>query len=421
MIKYIANGNNKIKLHFFVFVIIVVCFNVYDNVVTFASVNVEDSNNRNSNAEKNDNDNDNNNHHNVCIDVGGNIDSTCVVNVETSNTNVTKENNNDQQHQGTTTNDNNRTDSNRTNTQWKHNQHYPVLDGCKLVMAPSSLIHPNSGWGIYSLVNISKGIPIMDGDVVIQINDLNRTNYNNGTVPVDDVLINDYLWNSEETGGYYEGINVMSAIPGIMMLGNGLPNKLHNVIPYVPTVHEGGLTRNDSPGAGSITHYHNYTFYSSKNIVAGSEIVVNYGSKWFHEHENKIITKISTTTKNTNDDDNNDVVDRNTSSNNKDNKERLVKTVDWLKQNGICLDNIKPNKSKQIHAGRGVYAKRAIPTNHVVAPAPVLVISRKDLMDITRMKDDGTTIIEVKQLLLNYCYGHHHSSILLFPYSPMVK
>jgi hypothetical protein len=315
----------------------------------------------------------------------------------------------------------------------QQHQHYPVPNGCKLVMAPSSLQHPNSGWGVYSLVHLLQGNAVIDGDVVIQITDFNYYNnnqqkkkknkhekQNNRTLqPIDYVWRNDYVWNSETTGGYYEGKHdVMSATPGIGMLANGLPNKVYyNVIPFVPNVDEGGLTRDDSPGAGAITHYHNYTFYTTKSIRPGTEIFVNYGTDWFQEHEATITTTLptvrsSTTTK--------EVDDRMRSDDNHSDDDKT--NIEWLKQNGICLDNIKPGKSKQIHAGRGAFAKRYVPVDHIVAPVPVLVISHKELMNIQphhplHDADD----IDRKQLLLNYCYGHRHSTILLFPYSPMVK
>jgi hypothetical protein len=135
--------------------------------------------------------------------------------------------------------------------------------GCKLVMAPSTI--PNGGWGIFSLVDRERGTPIIDGDVVIQIIDFNISNADKGTIQT----IQQYFTSAEETVGYYEAINVVSATPGIGMMvsnrrrvgSNSIQQQQHqhNVIPYVPTVDEGdsGLVRTDSPGAGAITHYHN--------------------------------------------------------------------------------------------------------------------------------------------------------------------
>jgi hypothetical protein len=366
-----------------------------------ALVEQEDTNtNRNKND---DNSSDNPKHMvtDVSIDANGDIDSVLVNVVNDNNNNHTKE-----PHE-------NRRDQQQTSIPHPHGV---IPHGCKLVMAPSSLRHPNSGWGIFSLVPITKGYPIMEGDVVIQINDINRTyvpkNDRLLTV-VDHVFVHDYLWSSEGTGGYYEGKHVLSAIPGIGMLANGLSDKLHNVIPFVPNVDEGGLTRTDSPGSGAISHYHNYSFYASKHIEAGSELFVNYGTEWFQQHRDTIMTP-STTNHET-------LVDYNRLEAKEDTTNtRIHYTIDWLRQHGICLDNIKPNLSKQPHAGRGVFAKRYIPIHTIVAPAPVLVISRKEMMDITRINENGK-VVTLKQLLLNYCYGHRHSSLLLFPYSPMVK
>jgi hypothetical protein len=90
---------------------------------------------------------------------------------------------------------------------------------------------------------------------------------------------------------------------------------------------------------------------------------------------------------------------------------------------GRCLDNIIPDKSKQPNAGRGVFAKRYIPMNGIVAPVLVLVFNNRTTMDITHSNSNkiDTTIIQTQQLLINYCYGHSKSSLLFFSYSPLIK
>jgi SET domain len=264
---------------------------------------------------------------------------------------------------------------------------------CQLVMA-SSTLH-NAGWGVFTLVPRLRGDPVMHGDLVIQISDLNVS-----TAESMRTILTHYLWSAEETGGFYEGVTVASVLPGIGMISNGLPAPFHNVLPFVPRVDEGGLTRLDAPGAGAITHYHNYTFFAQKDIVAGGEIFVNYGSNWFQERQHLLQMT--------------HVMDG-------DSKPVLSRSVDWLRQNGLCLDNLRPLQRSRLQpqAGRSVVAARFLPKGSLVAPFPVLPI-RRQALSLARPKLDGT-IVELQQLLLNYCVGNENSSLLLFPYGPMVN
>jgi len=267
----------------------------------------------------------------------------------------------------------------------------PVSADCQLVMAPSSLESEYAGWGVFTLIDRpQRGKPLLFGDVVVHITDPNVT-----FAPAMHRLVHDYLWSPEETGGYYEGLKVLAAIPGIGMLANGRMGAQHNVIPFVPTVDEGGLTRTKSPGSGAITHYHNQSFYVFRPMKAGDEVYINYGPNWFQERRDrqKLIT----------------VEPR-----------RQARSLQWLRHHGRCLDNIRPGRSLNKDAGRGAFAARALPAGSIVAPVPVLAITDRRALDIVREKEDGTTV-PLKQLLLNYCLGHKDSSVLLYPYGPGVN
>uniref|UniRef100_A0A7S1VIS3 SET domain-containing protein n=2 Tax=Grammatophora oceanica TaxID=210454 RepID=A0A7S1VIS3_9STRA len=101
-----------------------------------------------------------------------------------------------------------------------------------------------------------------------------------------------------------------------------------------------------------------------------------------------------------------------------------IRPMEWLEENGLCLDNIRPDDSTIPQAGKGAFATRFLERGQVIAPAPLVQLRRKDMEvydsdDIRKKKAktwrDGT------QLLLNYCFGHAESSILLFPYAPVVN
>ena len=150
-------------------------------------------------------------------------------------------------------------------------------------------------------------------------------------------------------------------------------------------VDEGGLTKGSSPGAGANSHYHNYSFYVSKDIAAGDEILVNYGEKWFLErgikHQSDTSFRKPT--------------------------ERLVQT---------------PGRSGLKDAGRGLFATRAFESEHIILPIPTLTISDPSSLDIERTLLNGTAEETLPpQLLLNNCFRPSNSSILLYPYGSGVS
>lgn len=101
----------------------------------------------------------------------------------------------------------------------------------------------------------------------------------------------------------------------------------------------------------------------------------------------------------------------------------VLRSSDWLEENGICLDHMEPRDESTIpQAGSGAFATRSLPKGSMVAPAPVIHMHRGH-MDILIPKVCGSNDIVWKgsQLLLNYAYGHPSTSLLFFPYSPVVN
>jgi hypothetical protein len=277
-----------------------------------------------------------------------------------------------------------------------------VLDnGCRIVMARSPVAEETAGWGVFALREVNRGQPIAPGDAVVQVPDLL------GSARTADpglaLLLYDYLWEAEETGGFYEGIQkVVSFLPGMGMLTNGINVNSHrNALMAAPQYDEGGLTRTNSPGAGAITYYHNNTFYAQRTIAAGDEILIHYGDNWFQERLAKryrLHQGVATPF------------------------HQPTRSVEWLRANGLCLDNLYGGRSTLDHAGRGAFATRDLmQPGMVVAPVPVLPLRRESLQIARQRHDDAGTALQTHQLLLNYCFGHEKSSLLLYPYGFMVK
>jgi hypothetical protein len=253
-----------------------------------------------------------------------------------------------------------------------------VPDSCRTVLAPVA----TDNWRVFSLVDGKQGTPVvLFGDVVIQLSDPD--------VNVAATHLSKFVWPGQETGGQYEGYRqVDSLVPGIGMLARSSDKRNANLLPFVPRIDEGGLTRQQSPGAGAITHYHNYTLFYSKEVHAGDELLLS--SSLRRQPPENI-------------------------SSAEEKGEISTPTIFELLQSGYCLDNLRPKKSKIKHTGRGAFTTRQLEEGMIVAPVPVLPISRASLQT---KSSDGTSS---HQLLLNYCFGHINSSTLLYPYGPWVN
>jgi hypothetical protein len=126
-----------------------------------------------------------------------------------------------------------------------------------------------------------------------------------------------------------------------------------------------------------------------------------------------------------------------------------TRSLEELERSGKCLDNIRYAKSSIPSAGRGAFAARFIPgklmyvilavysvgyfnsqlccfvkEGGLVAPAPLLHVPDRGILKMFADKVDPRTGEEYRdiskpagqQLLLNYCFGHSSSSMLLCPY-----
>jgi len=105
--------------------------------------------------------------------------------------------------------------------------------------------------------------------------------------------------------------------------------------------------------------------------------------------------------------------------------ERSRRSVKELQEQGSCIDHLIVKPSTIPEAGRGAFAKRSLKKGSVVAPVPLIHLPDRAVLD---MYERGVTDPETgeathasdepvhAQLLLNYCYGHSQSTLLLCPY-----
>lgn len=99
---------------------------------------------------------------------------------------------------------------------------------------------------------------------------------------------------------------------------------------------------------------------------------------------------------------------------------------EWIKEHGLCLEHLVPKKSTLSHAGFGGFSQYGVKFNDIVVPSPVLHVTNKETLMLYRRG-----IVENKELdsfkknpdsfklgislLLNYCFGHSESSMLMCP------
>jgi hypothetical protein len=115
------------------------------------------------------------------------------------------------------------------------------------------------------------------------------------------------------------------------------------------------------------------------------------------------------------------------------------RSMDWIKENGQCIDNLVPQLSTLPHAGNGAFAQRLIRKGELVAPAPLLQIMDYNYMRIFDFQidkndkpsligndnednkdEDGDEVPVAFQLLLNYCMSHSDTTMLMCPQTNVI-
>lgn len=272
-----------------------------------------------------------------------------------------------------------------------------TVSSCSLYLAESTI--PNSGYGLFS--GVDSPHVIGQPDIAINVIDVVNANIFSGL----EMALSQYSWESNLVGGQFEGKASVALLPGVGSLSNGNPNNYNAVLARgYSEIDEADLTRMFSPNAGAISHYHNISFVQNKNkssINQGDEIFVNYGDKWFEERVKHAILDSDYTT---------------------DNPKRN-RSIKWLEENGSCMDNLQVGMSHIENAGRGAFATRFLKKGSVISTSPLLQISHEVSLSTFRIKSNGNRedVIEGRQLLLNYCFGHPQSSILFFPLANVVN
>lgn len=110
---------------------------------------------------------------------------------------------------------------------------------------------------------------------------------------------------------------------------------------------------------------------------------------------------------------------------------QAMRPMEDLQRHGKCMDSIKPGPStlESNQAGLGGFATRNFAKGTIITGSPLHHLPDKELVTIYRMDHNDTNsttgeetwIRNVNdvvgyQMMLNYCYGHPQSTVLLCPY-----
>jgi len=292
------------------------------------------------------------------------------------------------------------------------------------------------------------------------------------------------VWMSSAAGANWEGDHsTLLFVPGYGTLANH-HSGMNNIEWHQPSVlHRDGFeTRGEAhPGRGAYSPYDNMTMKATRYIPAGMELFANLGDTWETNHDSyyetlhrgdyddadAVIERIRKLfdehgssmevieKQNILDFVLNIVLDAAGGKRAKlirslipDAVERLEnvtavggtfayrnrdlkKPYKWLKKRGLCVDNLTSGKGTVEDAGRGAFASRDLKEGAIVAPVPLIPILRRELLDlypiVEETHDDSTFLTFDRagsrrhQLLLNYCFGHEESDLLLLPSAPLVN
>ena len=239
-----------------------------------------------------------------------------------------------------------------------------------------------------------------------------------------------------------------------------------------------GIDRSD-PGAGGYTYFHGREGYAYDDIETGFELFLDYGASYFEDgkaeaygipHEkdkkvarsmlNKFLNQISPAIHNATKNESiaHDIVTELYETLVVPNRwsppsrilnamplkfqwiegtlkegmnyahyNRSIRSLDWLHDHGSCSDNVRVGTSTVPHAGRGAFLVRPVRAGETILPMPLIHVGNRSWMD---MRYSGKDILEREnaktttpepsivhqQMLLNYCFGHAETDILLCPY-----
>lgn len=329
---------------------------------------------------------------------------------------------------------------------------------CALFLAPSTI--SGAGLGIFAGKDYSVGEGVGEGDVVIPVRNIGQDldfKFSN----MYEHAFEDYVWDfaylglgledTEDVGVYWPGINAaVNCYPALINLRMTLPEQ-----------DSMGLHRFRHPGAGAMSQFHKGISRTTAPVPAGGEIFKDYGPEYFLSRDafdgvpvaedfdiaSEILAMLYLL--DIKDDTMSRLYDLTRSVAKlwgprvfaalPDTYESALTIIEnlegqigllhqpnttlplgWLEDNGRCIDVITPKMSTIDGAGYGAFAKRSVPKGKVLTGSSLLHI-RPNMLSGHLDKSSPNRSDGYNQLLMNYCFGHPNTSLLLCPYSTGVN
>lgn len=339
-------------------------------------------------------------------------------------------------------------------------------------MAQSAIA--NSGWGLYTGRDWPADSTMEMTDVVIQVMDAREHTLRQarafGVERVGPLyeLLSEYMWRGADIDAPFDANVVDSILPGLGTMCNGHAG-LFNL--QLEGCADRRATSRSSPTAGASSSFQNCTLRTTTDIPAGHELYASYGDDWFLNRKDifgddvPLAQDYTAATILVNDwktqngkevdgdgdrlyadwdslyDEVRTLISKgvrrlwpksaweafqikgNIAYNEVPN---AIRPLEWLEEHGRCVDHISAQPTLiRDNSERTAVTRRSISAGKVVAPAPVIHLNRQQLLMIDMQNaGDANKLVtdwQGEQLLLNYCYGHPSSTVLLFPYSPGVN
>ena len=241
-------------------------------------------------------------------------------------------------------------------------------DQCRYYLAESAI--PMGGLGVYTATDVPKGaLAQPTPDICIYVADTPS-----GTA------FHSHSWAQDVFNGAFEGHNPRAACEGFATLFNSLPESVKTSrLNPMPIQTNGGLHRQRNPGAGAISQYFGIWSQAVRDIPAGSELTIDYGD-WQYDEKKKY--------------------------------KAPKRSVSWLRQNGLCMDNIDIQPATDPEMGRGAFARYSLSKGSLVAPMPLQIYPKRS--KFAKRKPEAQFV--------NYCLSPRpDSELLLFPYGSGVN
>lgn len=316
-------------------------------------------------------------------------------------------------------------------------------DECTLYLAETTDDQGALTMGVFSAIQRPAGSLVGFPDAVLPLIDVPIHNSPTHEDSPDFWWLFDHLvWDANDVGGVHEGVDVKSAALGLGSLTRGSPQQ-KNVFLLQSHFDSANLHRSNDPGAGAITYYPGAALVSTHDIEAGDELFFHQNAyhwyldpqdqeKFIAERHKKIEhlpipeqrSRLWSLLESPLSKARNllpaswggqDSVPTPSQS------DGGKKSPEWLRQHGMCMDNLIQGRSTIEQAGRGAFATRTIQENELIAPAPLVHILDKASLNMFQPHMDENFKFSVsdkvvgQQLLLNYCFGHKESTKLLCP------